>query len=153
MQTNDARSTLETLVQGFDPTSGAALPTDHVMRQSVVMSALLAAITALETEALRARRRAHLPQNVGRPWSESEQGALMRAFQAGQPLAAIAAQHHRTLAAIEARLESLGLITAAQRRTRNRYVTRAADGAARRAVPALGAAEQAAKAASGQSCR
>lgn len=123
MEPFDARQILQALVQGFDPVSGAELPAETVMQQAEVIRALLAAITALESEAERTRRRAQLPRNVGRPWSGAEEARLAGAFRAGEALPAIAAKHHRTVAAIEARLERLGLITAEQRTTRNRYIT------------------------------
>jgi len=125
MQTIEARPILQSLVQGLDPQTGQALAGDHVLRRGDIASALLAALTALESEALRARRRAQLPQNVGRPWGSQEEAELTSAFRAHEPLREIAARHRRTLAAIEARLEALGLITPEQRSTRNRYITRA----------------------------
>jgi hypothetical protein len=124
MASLDARQTLQTLVQGFDPVSGAELPAGTVVQQAEVIRALLAGIAALEADAERMRRRAQLPRNVGRPWSAEEEEQLRAEFRAGDALPGIAARHHRTVAAIEARLERLGLITADQRTTRNRYVTR-----------------------------
>jgi hypothetical protein len=124
MASFDARQILQALVQGFDPVSGAELPAGTVVHQGEVIRALLAAITALEAEAARTRRRAQLPRNVGRPWSAAEEERLAARFRAGEAFATIAAEHHRTVAAVEARLERLGLITAEQRTTRNRYVTR-----------------------------
>ena len=123
MEPHEVRSTLEALVQGLDPLTGAGLPEDTVLRRGEVVAALLAAISALEAEAMRARRRAQLPQNVGRPWAPEEEDLLARAFRAGEALSDIAQRHRRTLAAIEARLESLGLLAPEQRRTRNRYVS------------------------------
>lgn len=124
MEFLDARQVLQALVQGFDPVSGAELPPGAVVQQAEVIRALLAGITALEADAERARRRAQLPRNLGRAWSEAEEARLTAEFSSGEALPAIAAQHHRTIAAIEARLERLGLITAEQRTTRNRYLTR-----------------------------
>ncbi len=120
-----ARQILQALVQGFDPVTGAELPADTVVQHAEVIRALLAAIAALEADALRTRRRAQLPGNVGRPWSSEEEERLSAAFRAGEALPAIAARHRRTVAAIEARLERLGLLAPEQRTTRNRYVTRA----------------------------
>ncbi|HTV51948.1 MAG TPA: hypothetical protein VME21_12220 [Steroidobacteraceae bacterium] len=125
MSMTDVRPILEALVQGLDPRTRAELPADTVLRQPEVVSALLGAIAALEAEAVRARRRAQLPQNVGRAWGEQEEAALLRAFEAGEALQAIAQRHHRTIAGIEARLEALGRLRPEQRTTRNRYVSRA----------------------------
>jgi hypothetical protein len=118
-----ARQILQTLVQGFDPLSGAELPTGTPLQHAEVIRALLAGITALEAHAERTRRRAQLPENVGRPWSSVEEQRLAASFRSGEPLPAIAAQHRRTVAALEVRLERLGLLAPEQRTTRNRYVS------------------------------
>jgi hypothetical protein len=120
-----ARQILQALVQGFDPVSGAELPAGTVVQHAEVIRALLAGISALEADAQRTRRRAQLPENVGRPWSAPEEEQLSTAFRAGEKLPAIAARHRRTVAAIEARLERLGLLAPEERTTRNRYITRA----------------------------
>jgi hypothetical protein len=123
MESHEVRATLEALVQGLDPLTRAELPQETVLRRGEVVAALLGAISALEAEATRARRRAQLPQNVGRPWVPAEEDLLAHAFRAGEALTDIAQRHRRTLAAIEARLEGLGLLAPEQRRTRNRYVS------------------------------
>jgi len=119
-----AQQILQSLVDGLDPLTRGQLPTDTVLQQAEVLRALLAGITALEADAVRSRRRAQLPQNVGRPWSGAEEQRLAAAYRAGEDPRQIAAAHHRTLAAIEARLERLGLISADERVTRNRYLSR-----------------------------
>ncbi len=119
----DARQILQTLVQGFDPVSGAELSIGTPLHQAEVIRALLAAITALEAQAVRTRRRAQLPENVGRPWDGAEEERLAASFRSGESLTVIAAQHRRTVAAIEARLERLGLLAPEERTTRNRYVS------------------------------
>jgi len=124
MASLDARRILQSLVQGFDPVSGAELPAGTVMQRTEVLGALLEAISALEADAGRTQRRAPAPQNGGRAWSKDEEAQLDSAFRAGEGLPSIAARHSRTIAAIEARLELLGLITAEQRTTRNRYISR-----------------------------
>ncbi len=128
-----ARQILESLVQGYDPVTGEPLPAGTVVQRAEVIRALLAGIGAIEADVRRSRRRAQLPENVGRPWRAEEEARLREDFGAGEPLAAIAVRHRRTVAAIEARLERLGLIGPEQRTTRNRYVTRteAATGAPR----------------------
>ncbi|HEY2591156.1 MAG TPA: hypothetical protein VGI35_06150 [Steroidobacteraceae bacterium] len=124
MASLDARQILQTLVQGFDPVSGAELPPGAVVQRTEVLGALLTAISALEADAERARRGAQPPQKMGKAWSTDEEAQLEAAFRAGEALPAIAVRHGRTLAAIEARLERAGLITPEQRTTRNRYITR-----------------------------
>jgi len=124
VEPSDARHVLEALVQGLDPASGAELAAGTVLQRPEVVGALLAGIAALEADAVRRRRRALIPENVGRPWSGAEEERLVAAFRAGNDLGQIADRHRRTLAGIEARLQRLGLLTPEQRMTRNRYVSR-----------------------------
>jgi hypothetical protein len=124
MQQPQARQILETLAEGLDPVTGSVLESGSVCRQPEVVTALLEGISALDEQALRTRRRALLPQNLGRPWRKEEEQRLEEAFRGGLDLSRIATEHRRTLAAIEARLERLGLLTPEQRVTRNRYVSR-----------------------------
>ena len=121
MQELRARKILQALVQGVDPTTGAELEAGTVLQRADVLRALLAGVAALEQLSARAQRRAQLPENVGLPWTSDEERALISEFQAGDPLTDIAAKHGRTLRAIEARLERLGLITADQRTTNNSF--------------------------------
>ena len=67
----DARQIRQTLVQGFDPVSGAELPAATPLQHVEVIQALLAAIGALDEHAARMRQRPQLPQNVGRPCRRS----------------------------------------------------------------------------------
>ena len=121
MQEYRAREILQSLVQGIDPFNGEDLPSGTVLQQADVLRALLAGVAALEQLAARASRRAQLPQNIGRAWSADEQSMLIDAFQSGEPVGEIAEKHGRTLRAIEARLEKLGLITADERTTQDRF--------------------------------
>lgn len=121
MQHTDARTTLISLIQGRDPVSGAALPSDCVVHHSGVIRALLLGVTALDLTDSRAKRRAQLPDNVGRAWTTEEESRLLAEFKGGDSPADIASKHGRTLRAIEARLERLGLITPDQRTTRGGF--------------------------------
>jgi hypothetical protein len=86
-----------------------------------VLRALLAGLSALELTAARAQRRAQLPDNVGQAWTIDEESRLVGEFKSGESVEAIARKHGRTLRAIEARLEKLGLITAEERTTRGGF--------------------------------
>ena len=121
MQEMRARQILQSLVQGVDPFSGEELPEGTVLQEAEVMRALLAGVAALEQGVARASRRAALPKNIGRAWSAEEQSVLIDAFQSGEALAEIATRHGRTLRAIEARLEKLGLLSAEERTTQDRF--------------------------------
>lgn len=121
MQEQRARKVLQALVQGVDPVTGEELPTATVLQQADVLRALLAGVAALEQVAARAQRRAQLPHKVGRPWNADEESSLVAAFQSGEALVDVAERHQRTLRAIEARLERLGLLAPEQRVTSNSF--------------------------------
>jgi len=121
MQEQKARQILQSLIQGLDPFNGEELPGGTVLQQADVLRALLAGVAALEEAAARAARRAHLPENLGRPWRQEEEFELIKEIQGNEALTDIAVKHGRSLRAIEARLEKLGLITAMERATRNRF--------------------------------
>lgn len=121
MQEHQARQILQSLIQGVDPFSGEELSGGSVLQQADVLRALLAGVAALEQGAARAARRAHLPENLGRPWRQEEEFELIKEVQGQETLHEIAAKHGRSLRAIEARLEKLGLIEASERLTRNRF--------------------------------
>jgi hypothetical protein len=131
MQEQRARKILQALVEGINPATGAELPAETILQQAEVLRALLAGVSALEQVSARAQRRAQLPDNVGRTWTPEEERTLVAAFQAGESLGDIATKHGRTLRAIEARLERLGLLAAEQRVTNNSFTgsptTRATD--------------------------
>jgi hypothetical protein len=121
MQQSRARQILQSLIQGIDPVTGAELPRETVLQHADVLRALLAGLSALELTAARAQRRAQLPDNVGQAWTTDEESKLVGEFRSGESPEAIARKHGRTLRAIEARLEKLGLITAEERTTRGGF--------------------------------
>jgi len=121
MTAAQARQILKSLIEGTDPASGLPLPQETVLQRVDVVRALLAGLGALEQTTARAQRRAQLPGNVGQAWTTEEESRLVAAFKKGDAPLAIARQHGRTLRAIEARLEKLGLITAEQRTTRGGF--------------------------------
>jgi hypothetical protein len=107
--------------------TGEELPPDTTLQHADVLRALLAGLSALEQTAARAQRRAQLPGNVGRAWTVEEETTLIAAVKAGDSLPDIATRHGRTLRAIEARLERLGLITPEQRTTNTSFVREGID--------------------------
>jgi len=121
MQQSRARQILQSLIQGIDPVTGEELPRETVLQHAEVLRALLAGLSALEQTAARAQRRAQLPDNVGQAWTTEEESRLVTAFKRGDSPVTIARQHGRTLRAIEARLEKLGLITTEERTTRGGF--------------------------------
>lgn len=118
---SESRAILRTLIQGCDPQSGDPVPRDSIIHRTDVLRAMLAGLAALELTAARAQRRAQLPEKVGQAWTTEEEKELVTAFKSGESPERIARKHGRTLRAIEARLEKLGLITAEERTTRGGF--------------------------------
>ncbi|HZT01909.1 MAG TPA: hypothetical protein VFA39_06570 [Steroidobacteraceae bacterium] len=123
MQHTEAKTILTSLIEGRNPDSGERLPKECVVHRSDVIRALLLGVGAIDASDARAKRRAQLPKNVGRDWTTKEEEQLRSEFTAKESLSAIAAQHGRTLRAIEARLQKMGLITAEERTTRGGFTS------------------------------
>ena len=88
------------------------------MHRADVLRALLAGVPTLEQVELRTQRRAALPDNTGRIWTAEEDNRLVAAFKVAQ---AIAERHSRTLRAIEARQQRMGLLNPEDRVTRGGF--------------------------------
>jgi hypothetical protein len=108
-----ARVVIQSLVQGVHPSSGKDLPKDSIVNEVEVTRALGTAVMAIDQVSARLARRAQLPESVGKAWTEEEERRLRAAFNRGKPIPEIATEHGRTIRAIEARLEKLGLLTPA----------------------------------------
>ena len=121
MQNPDATAILKALIEGREPGSLEPLPAGSVVHRADVLRALLAGVTALEQVEVRTRRRAALPDNAGHTWTAEEDSRLMAAFKAGESPQAIAERHSRTLRAIEARLQRMGLLNPEDRVTRGGF--------------------------------
>jgi hypothetical protein len=116
-----ARQVLQALIDGVDPGTGTDLPNDAVLNRPDVIRALLTSISALDAVQARAQRRAQLPAGVGKSWSNDEERKLREEFTNGEPIPLIATKHARTIRAIEARLERIGLLNSDQRMTHNSF--------------------------------
>lgn len=121
MRNPDATTILKALIEGREPGSLEPLPAGSVVHRADVLRALLAGVAALERVEVRTRRRAALPDNAGRTWSAEEDSRLVAAFKAGESPQAIAERHNRTLRAIEARLQRMGLLAPEDRVTRGGF--------------------------------
>lgn len=115
------KQVLQALIQGVDPETGNELPKDTVLNRVDVVRALLSSMDAIEQVTARAARRAQLPSGVGQHWTEEEEQRLKDSFAKGDAIPDIAHSHNRTVRAIEARLERIGLLTADQRTTNNSF--------------------------------
>ena len=121
MHSPEATTILKTLIEGREPGSLEPLPADSVAHRADVLRALLAAVAALERVEIRTKRRSALPDHTGRTWSAEEDSRLVAAFKAGETPTAIAERHSRTLRAIEARLQRMGLLAPEDRVTRGGF--------------------------------
>lgn len=109
------------LACGAHPSTAERLPAECVTREPDVLLAIAYAREALAEHVQRAARRANAPRNLGAPWTVEEELLMIAAFDAGRTPQEIAVTLERTLAAIEARLEKVGKISAAQRTTQDRF--------------------------------
>lgn len=121
MHHSNATAILKALIEGREPHSLEPLPAGSVVHRADVLRALLAGVAALEQIELRTKRRAALPDNTGRTWTAEEDSRLVAAFKAGESTQAIAERHSRTLRAIEARLQRMGLLNPEDRVTRGGF--------------------------------
>jgi hypothetical protein len=117
MDTPQAASILKALADGIDPYSGAQLPARDVYQHPDTVRAFYRAIAALQGDAgaHRSKNAAHKAartgaDNAGKPWPKDEDERLLAAFDAAEPVEAIAARHGRSRLAIEARLARFGRV-------------------------------------------
>jgi len=85
-QFQKARVVLESLVQGLHPESGAELPKEDVVNNIEVNRAMSTAVMALDQMTARLTRRAILPDEVGKGWTEEEEQQLKDEFDRSEPL-------------------------------------------------------------------
>ena len=124
-QFHKARAVLQSLIQGLDPETGVELPKDAIVNRIEVNRSMLVAVTALEQVQARILRRAMLPEGVGKTWTDEEEQRLKGEFANSDPIPLIATKHSRTIRAIEACLELLGLLRPDQRTTSNSFTGQA----------------------------
>jgi hypothetical protein len=120
-QFQKARVVLQSLVHGLNPVTGDELPKGDIVNNIEVNRAMSTAVMALDQMMARLTRREMLPEKVGKGWTDEEEQQLKDEFSRSEPLPLIATKHGRTLRAIEARLERLGLLAADQRVTDNSF--------------------------------
>jgi hypothetical protein len=110
MEKSKAIAILKLLADGIHPVTGELLDKNHVTNEPDVIRALNTAVEALASEQKKIKRQRDLPERVGKPWSEQEDKALIKAFDNGSSLNALVIKHQRTRGAIRTRLVRLGKI-------------------------------------------
>jgi len=118
-----ARTIIQSLVHGLDPETGDELPKNSIVNKIDVNRALSMGVLAIDQMMARLTRRAQLPESVGKTWTDEEEQRLRDEFSGGEPIPLIATKHGRTIRAIEARLERLGLLTMERRTTTSAFVS------------------------------
>jgi hypothetical protein len=109
MDDSKALGIVSALANGVNPMTGEVFEVDSPYQAADVIRALYVAVRALDvTTRTKARARARLPANAGKPWSEREDHELLEKFDQGASLAELAQAHDRTVAGIQARLERHG---------------------------------------------
>jgi hypothetical protein len=103
MTTTDAISVIQALAEGVDPATGEIFPPESVYQRADIVRALFKAVGVMETEKVKAVRRATLPPKAGKPWAEFEDAQLKAAFVLKRPAAELGAEFQRTPGAIRAR--------------------------------------------------
>jgi len=120
-QIKKARTVIQSLVHGLDPETGEDLPKEDTANRIEVNRSMSIALTALEQVEARMVRRSQLPEGVGKTWTEEEEQQLKAEFAGSEPIPLIATKHSRTVRAIEARLERIGLLRPDQRTTNDSF--------------------------------
>ena len=114
---------LESLANGVDPKTGAAIPYDAFQTADTVRALFSAATLLKAADAAPVAGRKRRPSaltSAGAPWSPEEDARVCSEFDAGMTAAQIALQHGRSSGAITSRLVKLGRIDPATVQSRDR---------------------------------
>ena len=99
---------LRSLANGVDPESGRLLDSGSAFQRPQTVSALAAAVRALERAEKQDRRRSLAPAKANVPWTADEDRQLLKAFDSGMSPRQLGATHRRSPKAVKARLAKLG---------------------------------------------
>ncbi|HEV3200042.1 MAG TPA: hypothetical protein VGZ73_19190 [Bryobacteraceae bacterium] len=106
---SEAARIIQALADGTDPYTSEPLRADGPLSNPDTVKALRAGAAVLRTSTMEKRPR-ELPAQAGKAWNRAEVEALVREFEAGEAIAAMARAHGRTPGAIRSRLVRLGKI-------------------------------------------
>lgn len=107
MDPREAACVIQALLGGVDPYTGVPISADSPLANPDTVKALRVAVAALEG----VKMPRELPSQAGKSWDAAEEEILVREFEAGETVAAIARSHGRTPGGIKARLILLGKIS------------------------------------------
>ena len=118
MDISKATEIIKLLADGKHPFTKAQLDKNHVINESDVIRALNKIIETLSSKENKSKKHGDLPERVGKPWSENEDKALIKAFEKGISINDLVTKHQRTRGAIRSRLVRLGKISLDDRSSR-----------------------------------
>lgn len=122
MKYTRAKEIIQQLSEGKNPANPKEdLPAESILHTTDVVRALVLASKALEAADDREKRRVENPSRQGQRWTDEEDARLVADFHMRKPLQDLATEFGRSLRSIEARLLTKGLITEAERTTRDRF--------------------------------
>jgi hypothetical protein len=101
---------LSALADGFNPRTGEVFEKDSPYRDAEIVQALSTAVECCKKH-YRPPKSSNIPRNAGKPWNQTEDTKLLRAFDRGATIADIASDFGRTQAGIQARLERHGRLS------------------------------------------
>src|SRR4029450_8706725 len=86
MQLDAALPIVRALADGVNPVTGEAYPEQSPYAEPRTLRARFSAVDLMQKEAEREKRRERLRANVGKSWTETEDGALVAEYDAGASL-------------------------------------------------------------------
>jgi hypothetical protein len=107
MEIQEALAIMRALANGLNPATAQPLDAQSVCHQPEVIKALNRSINALVHEEQREKNK---PSKAFKAWSQAEIAQVCEEVRKGMDFQEIAKAHHRTVAAIVARLVKLGKI-------------------------------------------
>ena len=113
-----ATEIIKLLADGKHPRTKVRFDENHVINEPDVIRALNKIVETLSSKEKKSKKQRDLPERVGKPWSENEDKALIKAFENGISINDLVIKHQRTRGAIRSRLDRLGKITLAGRSSR-----------------------------------
>jgi hypothetical protein len=108
MNASDALKIIRPLAEGTNPFTGKAYSSESPFQQPDMVSALYKAAEVLENRVKYEEKVRKGPERSGQPWTQDEDENLLKGFDDGMPVAALAEQHKRTEWAIRQRLVTHG---------------------------------------------
>ena len=107
---------LRAWADGVDPSTGESLPPEHPGQRPESLRVVFAALALLQAQqvivapVVSETDGGGRPRNAGRPWTPDDDVKLVKAFDSGEAIGALASRMERTRGAISARLVKLGKI-------------------------------------------